>query len=498
MTNSHNKAVPEEGALEGIGVPLILAHAWRDRRSGCLQLSQGKNERRVQIRDGAPVAIDTNRGEDTLAAFLADTRQIDDEGRIEVERMAAEKACPQASAVLALKLLDARALYLALRAVARIQIAETFDWRAGHYRWKPASSNEHAGAKALDILSLFQEQLPRRWGTDRLFEELMSVQEVHGDISPRFQKVARKLAQAGKHAERAIRRLDGSMPIGRILGDCAGDPVAAATLWTVYHAGILRVSENDVTEAQPATLDFEVHVEVDPNFSPSEDSGVPANTATARTADSEERADALRSEIESLLGQLARVDHYAALGLDESANAVDIKKAYFKSAKKYHPDGLARLGLGDLKEDAARVFARIAEAFETLSNRDKRAQYDSHGSQELQIDTARLAQAETSFRKGEILSKMGNFLGALEYLTPAAELWPDEPAYQSGLGWALYKQPKADLPRATKHLEIALSQAPKDAVIHFRLGMVLRASGENARAAELIATARSIQPDVRD
>ena len=93
---------------------------------------------------------------------------------------------------------------------------------------------------------------------------------------------------------------------------------------------------------------------------------------------------------------------------------------------------------------------------------------------------------------------MGNFHGALDYLEPAVDLWPDEPAYQSGLGWALYKQQRTDAARAREHLEIASSQAPDDAVILFRLGTVLRAMGESESGDATIARARKLDPSVEE
>ena len=74
--------------------------------------------------------------------------------------------------------------------------------------------------------------------------------------------------------------------------------------------------------------------------------------------------------------------------------------------------------------------------------------------------------------------------------------WPDEPAYQSGLGWALYKQPKPDTARAREHLETASSGAPDDAVNLFRLGVVMRALGESDEGDALIARARGLDPSV--
>ena len=93
---------------------------------------------------------------------------------------------------------------------------------------------------------------------------------------------------------------------------------------------------------------------------------------------------------------------------------------------------------------------------------------------------------------------MGNFRGALAYLEPAVDLWPEEPAYQSGLAWALYKQPKSDPPRACEHLEIAHRQSPEDAQILLRLGIVTRVLGDQNAAEAMIERARQIDPSVSE
>jgi tetratricopeptide (TPR) repeat protein len=497
MADSQMTATPDEGELGPTSVPQLLAEAWRDRRSGWLQLARGKCERRIRVQDGAPISIESSLADDVFAETLEERGLITTEERTKVEGFARDRECPQASAVLALRLLDANDLYKAMRIATRNQLGETFEWQSGAYQWMQPSDAAESPGKPHDILNLFQEQLPQRWGSERLFQTLMSFSECYGDISPRFRRVADKLARAGEHAEKAITRLDGNVSLGQVLGESAGDPLAAATLWILVHTGILRMSDDRRSrEADAVEMEFEVEVEhaATPNAEAAKTLSPAGQPAEA--AKTSEKSEALRVEIQSFLGELQNLDHYAALGLPVEANPVKIKRAYFKAAKKFHPDALARQGLEDLRDDAARVFARITEAFETLSNASKKAAYDAGTSTEPEIDTARLAQAETSFRKGEILVKMGNFDGALEYLESAVDLWSEEPAYQAALGWALYKQHRSDAARARQHLEIAHGQASDNALILFRLGIVVRDLGETETADNLIARARALDPAI--
>ncbi|MAG30803.1 MAG: hypothetical protein CL908_07935 [Deltaproteobacteria bacterium] len=497
MAESLTPEAPDEGQLEKTSVPQLLALAWRDQRSGCLRLSHGQRERRILVEQGAPIAVESSRDDDRFAQFLEDTGQIDTGARQKVEDFASKRDCPQASAVLALKLINAKTLYSALRKQTRDQIGETFAWAAGVYRWETTADGTTSPGKPHDVLALIQSQLPERWGTDRLFRELMAASDVFGEIAPSFRRIAQKLASRGDLAAKAVERLDGRVPLGTVLGECAGDPLAAATLWTLLHAGVLRPGECGTESQQPTTLQFEVEVTTHDSERAARDETSDTKPGRGPSRNSE-KADSLREEISVLLAQVSELDHYSALGLSPDAGAAQIKKSYFKAAKKYHPDALARLGLDELREDAAHVFARIAGAFETLSNPEKKAAYDKGGKADPEIDVVRLTQAETSFRKGEILVKMGNFEGALEYLEPAVELWPDEPAYQSELGWALYKQPNREAARAREHLETAAEQAPEEAIVQFRLGVVLRALGETKEADELIARAQSIDTSLEE
>ncbi len=70
---------------------------------------------------------------------------------------------------------------------------------------------------------------------------------------------------------------------------------------------------------------------------------------------------------------MAFIDYYKVLGLDKKATDKDIKNAYRKLARKYHPD------LNPNDAGAQKKFQELNEANEVLSDADKRKKYDQYG-----------------------------------------------------------------------------------------------------------------------
>ena len=69
-----------------------------------------------------------------------------------------------------------------------------------------------------------------------------------------------------------------------------------------------------------------------------------------------------------------RPDYYKTLGVDKKASAEEIKKAYRKLARQYHPDR----NPGDKQAEAN--FKEVQDAYDVLSDQTKREQYDRFGS----------------------------------------------------------------------------------------------------------------------
>ena len=98
------------------------------------------------------------------------------------------------------------------------------------------------------------------------------------------------------------------------------------------------------------------------------------------------------------------IDYYKILGVEKNASDNDLKKAYRKLARKYHPD------LNPNDKEANKKFQQINEANEVLSDPEKRKKYDQYGKDWKhagQFEQARQSQPHPGDRWGQTFT--GNF-----------------------------------------------------------------------------------------
>lgn len=110
------------------------------------------------------------------------------------------------------------------------------------------------------------------------------------------------------------------------------------------------------------------------------------------------------------------LDYYKILGIDKTATPKEIKNAYRKLARKYHPD------LNPSDKDAKRNFQQINEANEVLSDPEKRKKYDQYGKDwghADEFEKAKQYQEQSSSSRGANYSETsfgGNFSDFFESL----------------------------------------------------------------------------------
>lgn len=241
------------------------------------------------------------------------------------------------------------------------------------------------------------------------------------------------------------------------------------------------------------------------------------------------------SEVEDLFARLAIAEtHYQVLGVIRTATIGEIKGSYHRLAKRFHPD---RFHSDADEKRHARIeeaFARIAQAYETLKDKQARAAYDLKLSYQsmpsqtggafaqssmqnsggpatiagaetnetaAQAKAALLRQAEAGFQRGLLALKQGKPTIAISSLGEAARLVPREARYRAYHGRALAEN-EGTRRQAEAELKAAISLDSNNAgyyvmlaEFYLKIGLPRRAQSELERALAIApqnATARQL------
>lgn len=125
-----------------------------------------------------------------------------------------------------------------------------------------------------------------------------------------------------------------------------------------------------------------------------------------------------RARIAAKAAEVAGKSLWAVLGVSHGADAGALKKAYFQLSRDFHPDAYAGLQLGSAQRQLEDVFSNIQDAYATLSDDNRRGEYEAKTSLEAgggSSDFGAIFQAERDFNRIKNLVERGE-------LTPAGRM----------------------------------------------------------------------------
>jgi DnaJ-class molecular chaperone len=116
-------------------------------------------------------------------------------------------------------------------------------------------------------------------------------------------------------------------------------------------------------------------------------------------------------EVEALAGALDQLDYFGVLKLPQTAGPAEIKAAYYRESRAYHPDRFAAVPDPAFRELVGRVYRRVNEAYTVLRDDRKRARYvaDLNGPERAQ--KLRFTEVEEAQVKEEQKRKLEEQLG---------------------------------------------------------------------------------------
>lgn len=224
---------------------------------------------------------------------------------------------------------------------------------------------------------------------------------------------------------------------------------------------------------------------------------------------------ATREMIQEAYDNLAARDHYQVLGVTVTSTAQQVKHAYFRLAKSYHPDRHFDPAMSDMKSKLEALFDRIHKAYTTLSDQVRRAEYDAaaakktaqpqrpaasdefvekRGEDYQEHYKENAARAVEQFNSGMREFKTGNYWGAVESFTWATRLDPIKAPYFYYQGLCLMNIPRRKH-EAEESLQKAIEIDPTKIEHHIELSNLYIKSGLKTKALGVLNNALNHHPD---
>ncbi|HVI93323.1 MAG TPA: DnaJ domain-containing protein [Anaeromyxobacter sp.] len=116
-------------------------------------------------------------------------------------------------------------------------------------------------------------------------------------------------------------------------------------------------------------------------------------------------------EVEALAGALDQLDYFGVLKLQQTATPAEIKAAYYRESRTFHPDRFAAFPNAALRDLVGRIYRRVNEAYTVLRDDRKRARYvaDLNGPERAQ--KLRFTEADEAAVKEEQKKKLEEQFG---------------------------------------------------------------------------------------
>lgn len=210
----------------------------------------------------------------------------------------------------------------------------------------------------------------------------------------------------------------------------------------------------------------------------------------------------LRERLAGKVTAMRKMDHFEILGLPHNATREDIKRAYFASAKEFHPDKHFGSASAEVRALAQQIYDLISQAHDVLSDPAERTRYEKElkgGARPKQADeVGKILAAEGKFQKGEEMMRRRDFVQAHQLFKDAVGLYSEEGEFHAWLGWSQFQlDPKnaSSVAAAQETLEKAIVLNPRLDKSYLFLGYINKAEGRPDKAEKLFEKAIQANPD---
>jgi hypothetical protein len=230
-----------------------------------------------------------------------------------------------------------------------------------------------------------------------------------------------------------------------------------------------------------------------------------------------------RQEIMDAFATLKEKNHFEVLDIPRASNAGQVKEAYFRLARRFHPDTQKHPELADLTDKLEAVFIRLGEAYEVLRNPRSRTQYEEYiGSRSrTRPPVASTPEADPVVTQGTSSPARSAPEDHIDQRTAIEGLRKAERMLEDNQAWDAIQTVQTVLPalegkakhranvllaraflknpmwvrRAEETLLAVTKEAPHYVEAHFVLAGIYKEQGLKSRAASMYRKVMDLQPD---
>jgi curved DNA-binding protein CbpA len=432
--------LPEEGSIEEYPPALLLSTVRYDGGTGMLDMTDQGTHRRIYVIGGNPTFMQSNAEGENVGALLLRRGRITEPDFERCQRYMTEKGRTLQQSLLELRLITEAELATAYKLLAGQLLPLALGMASGTFAWRETDAFiGRVPEGKFEPIAVLLDGIKRHVHPPQILKFFRGREDVPLIKTREFDKLMpffRRTFSASNIAS----EIDGHATYRSITRKHASDAATVVPqLFALVTSGM----------AVLAQLNPETAMEVAVNMAAAEiaDIDVEGAASDGIEFEADEDEDELhpddkraRANIERYHDQVMSKDFFQIFGANHDTDVDAIKAAYFELAKKWHNDTFAGRNLGRTKRKLDEIFQRITEAYETITNNQRRDEYIVYLDRKakgLPTDVNEIFRAEQLYDQAMAMIRRRDWKGAKQVLDEALTLNPD-PLYFAALGWVTF------------------------------------------------------------
>jgi serine/threonine protein kinase/tetratricopeptide (TPR) repeat protein len=518
------------GGKVSAALPRLLRDLYVGRKSGLLHFVHDDDRRSVRFRKGQIVNASSTLSSERLGEALLRHGLLAEPEIRRASELAEREGRRLGTALVEMGLLDRGKLEDALASQVRDILLVVFSRSDGKFSFEETGQEgppDEETTLKLSTGEMILEAVRRVSDADAVRSALGDLDRVLAlstDPLLRFQKITFTPTDGY-----VLSRVDGILSAREVIQVVSlPQEEVERSLFGLLCTGVLEHLEKTRTRVPRSRKPGKVESPPEPPFAGAaqKEPSKPVDEAESRRA-----AEARRREVVQAHDGLKTRTHFDVLGIARNATEAQVKDAYFRLAKRFHPDVQHDPALADMHDKLEAIFIRLGEAYEVLRNAQSRSAYEAQlGPSGARPPTAQApgpppttgrhaaapspppaapaegkpqptgdSRAQESIRSAEKLMSEEKYWDAIQILEQSLP-WADGKALQRVrvlLARAYLKNPKW-VKRAEEVLQTVVQEDPRNAEAYFVLGTIYKGGGLRNRAVSMFRKVMELQPGHED